>query len=93
MRFADLLHLLHHVLGLDVTAFFKRKVRPAVVSRAPREAAYALDRQDCVRAHRCDHVSVNVLRDFVVDLPPKFLLGHPSGVLDPQSCQLRVDFR
>ena len=48
----------------------------------PREAAYALDRQDCVRAHRCDHVSVKVLRDFVVDLPPKFLLGHPPGVLD-----------
>ena len=33
--FADLLHLLDHVLGLDVTAFFRRKVRPAVVSRAP----------------------------------------------------------
>ena len=73
--------------------FFNRKVRPAVVSRAPGEVAYALDRQDFVHAHRCNHVSVKVLRDFVVDLPPIFLLRHPPRVLDPHPCQLQVKFR
>ena len=51
VRVADLLHLLDHVLGLDVTAFLNRKVRPAVVSSAPRKAANAPDRQDCLGAH------------------------------------------
>ena len=93
VRFAFRFYLLDHVLGLDVTAFFKRKVRLAKVSRASRGAAYALNRQDCVRAHRCDYVSVKVLRDFVGYLPPKVLLGHPPGVLDPHPCQLLVEFR
>ena len=93
VHFADLLHLLDHVLGLDVTTLLKRKVCPAVVSRAPCKAANALGRQDFFRAHRCNHVSVKMLWDLVVDLLPKFLLRHPPGVLDPYPRQLRVKFR
>ena len=56
-------------------------------------AAHALDRQDRFRAHRSDHVSVQMRRNLAVDLPPNFLLEHSPGVLDPHPRHLRGESR
>lgn len=94
MRFTQPCHLLDRHLAFEPRVTFTHLVLQCDVcttaSGTSREASHSTCYQKRFQAHRREHIVVNVIRFFVLDLAPKPVLGHPLRIPHTDPRNLRV---